>query len=90
MFGFEYTAPELFDIKELITLRGGWLPPQNEFIDQPLSKLFVNNAFESSKGIGANIPWSSSFTTWGGTLKIKPLDWYYAKAGLFMSLPSSD
>jgi hypothetical protein len=68
---------------------GGWLQPQKEFIEQPLSKLFVNNAFESSKGIGANIPFSSSFSTWGGTLKIKPVDWYYAKAGLFMAYPQA-
>jgi len=88
-FGLEYSTPELFGMKEFVTLRGGWLQPQKEFIDQPLSKLFVNNAFESSKGIGANIPFSSSFSTWGGTLKVKPLSWYYAKAGLFMAYPSS-
>jgi len=88
-FGLEYTTPELFGIKELITLRGGWLALQKEFVDQPLSKLFVNNAFESSKGIGGNIPFSSSFTTWGGDLKIKPVSWYYAKAGLFMSYPQA-
>ena len=52
-FGLEYETPELLGIKEFVTLRGGWLQPQKEFVDQPLSKLFVNNAFESSKGIGA-------------------------------------
>ena len=88
-FGLEYETPELLGIKEFVTLRGGWLQPQKEFVDQPLSKLFVNNAFESSKGIGANIPFSSSFTTWGGTLKIKPVKWYYAKAGLFMAYPNA-
>ena len=84
-FGLTYSTPELFGAKEFLTLTGGWLQPQKEFIDQPLSKLFVNNAFESSKGVGANIPFSSSFTTWGGTLKIKPVEWFYAKAGLFMA-----
>jgi porin len=88
-FGLTYATPELFGIKEFLTLTGGWIQPQKEFIDQPLSKLFVNNAFESSKGIGANIPFSSSFTTWGGTLKVKPLDWHYVKAGLFMSYPQA-
>jgi porin len=88
-FGLGYTTPELFGIKELLTLRGGWLQPQKEFIDQPLSKLFVNNAVESAKGIGGNIPFSSSFTTWGGTLQVKPLEWYYAKAGLFMAYPQA-
>ena len=73
-FGLTYTTPELFGIKDFLTVTGGWLRPQSEFIEQPLSKLFVNNAFESSKGIGANIQFSSSFSTWGGTLKIKPVD----------------
>ena len=88
-FGLTYTTPELFGTKEFLTLTGGWIQPQKEFIEQPLSKLFVNNSFESSKGIGANIPFSSSFTTWGGTLKVKPIDWYYAKVGLFMSYPEA-
>lgn len=88
-FGLEYTTPELLGMKEFLTLRGGWIQPQKEFIDQPLSKLFVNNSFESSKGVGANIPFSSSFSTWGGTLKVKPVSWYYAKAGLFMAYPSA-
>ncbi|OJV03186.1 MAG: hypothetical protein BGO12_20850 [Verrucomicrobia bacterium 61-8] len=88
-FGLEYSTPEILGMKEFLTLRGGWLQPQKEFIDQPLSKLFVNNSFESSKGIGANIPFSSSFSTWGGTLKLKPVSWYYAKAGLFMSYPNA-
>jgi len=88
-FGLQYTTPELFGVEDLLTLRGGWLQPQKEFIDQPLSKLFVNNAVESAKGVGGNIPFSSSFTTWGGTLEVKPLKWYYAKAGLFMAYPSA-
>jgi porin len=88
-FGLSYSTPELFGVKEFLTLTGGWIQPQKEFIDQPLSKLFVNNSFESSKGIGANIPFSSSFTTWGGTLRIKPVEWYYMKAGLFMSYPEA-
>lgn len=87
-FGVTY-APDMFGIKKFLTLTGGWIRPQKEFIDQPLSKLFVNNTFESSKGIGANIPFSSSFSTWGGTLKISPTKWYYAKGGLFMSFPQS-
>ena len=88
-FGLEYSTPELFGIEEFLTIRGGWLQPQKEFIDQPLSKLFVNNAVESAKGIGGNIPFSSSFSTWGGTLEVKPTKWYYAKAGLFMAYPGA-
>ena len=86
-FGAEYTTPELFGIEEFLNMKGGWLRPQREFIDQPLSKLFLNNAINSSKGIGGNIPFSSSFSTWGGTLTVKPADWQYTKAGLFMAYP---
>jgi len=88
-FGLKYTTPELFGAEDFLTLTGGWLRPQKEFIDQPLSKLFMNNAIESAKGIGGNIPFSSSFSTWGGTLEIKPLKWHYAKAGVFMTFPEA-
>lgn len=86
-FGAEYTAPELFGVEEWLVLKGGWLRPQREFVDQPLSKLFLNNAINSAKGIGGNIPFSSSFSTWGGTITAKPVDWQYTKAGLFMAYP---
>ncbi|HRJ71900.1 MAG TPA: carbohydrate porin [Terrimicrobiaceae bacterium] len=88
-FGLAYTAPEMFGIDNFLTFSGGWLQPQLEFITQPLSKLFVNSAFESSKGIGANIPFSSSFSTWGGVLTLRPVDWYYAKGALFMAYPQA-
>lgn len=88
-FGLQYVTPELFGIKELLTLRGGWIQPQKEFIDQPLSKLFINNAIESAKGVGGNIPFSSSYSTWGGTLKIKPVKDTYVKTGFFMSYPDA-
>lgn len=88
-FGVEIGSADLLPVKDMVVLRAGWLRPQKEFLDQPLSKLFVNNTIESSKGIGGNIPFSSSFSTWGGTLKVKPVDWYYAKAGLFMAFPKA-
>jgi carbohydrate-selective porin OprB len=88
-FGLEYATPEAFGVKQFLTLRGGWIQPQKEFIDQPLSKLFVNNTFESSKGIGGNIPFSSSYSTWGGTLKLKPTEWFYMKGGAFLAFPSA-
>ncbi len=88
-FGLEIGTAENLPVKDMIVLRGGWLQPQKEFADQPLSKLFVNNAVNSAKGIGGNIPFSSSLSTWGGTLKVKPLDWYYVKGGLFMAYPSA-
>jgi len=88
-FGLEIGTDDILSVKDMIVFRGGWLQPQREFIDQPLSKLFLNNAVNSAKGVGGNIPFSSSFSTWGGTLKVKPLDWYYAKGGLFMAYPSA-
>jgi len=86
-FGLEIGSGDLLPVEDMVVARGGWLQPQKEFIDQPLSKLFLNNAVNSAKGVGGNIPFSSSASTWGGTLKVKPLDWYYAKAGLFMAFP---
>lgn len=88
-FGMEISSENMLPVEDMIVLRGGWLQPQKEFIDQPLSKLFLNNAVNSSKGVGGNIPFSSSFSTWGGTLKITPLEWYYAKAGIFMAYPNA-
>jgi len=88
-FGLEYSTPELFGIENFATLRGGWLQPQKEFIDQPLSKLFINNAVNSAKGVGGNIPFSSSFSTWGGTLNLKPTKEFYFKGGLFMAYPQA-
>lgn len=87
-FGFTYTTPELFGIGDLLTLTGGWLQPQKEFIEQPLARLFANNAMASAEGLGGNIPFSSSFSTWGGTIQVKPADWHYTKLGLFMSYPN--
>jgi carbohydrate-selective porin OprB len=84
-FGLDYVVPELFGRADALTLRGGWLQPQREFITQPLSRLFANNALGSAEGLGGNIPFGSSFTTWGGTIEATPEDWSYAKAGLFMS-----
>ncbi len=87
-FGLSY-SPELFGVKDFFTLTGGWLQPQSYFVDQPLSKLFVNASFVTSKGLGANIPFSSAFSSWGGLLKVKPVDLWYAQAGLFLAYPEA-
>ncbi len=88
-FGLEIGTSDLLPVKDMVVFRGGWLRPQTEFIDQPLSKLFLNNAVNSAKGVGGNIPFSSSFSTWGGTLKVKPVESYYIKGGLFMAFPQA-
>lgn len=88
-FGLEYDSGNLLPVKNLFCLRGGWLMPQREFVDQPLSRLFLNGAVSSAKGIGGNIPFTSSFSTWGGTLQIKPFSWQYTKLGLFMAYPKA-
>ena len=86
-FGLEASTAKLLPVKDMFTLRAGWLQPQTEFLDQPHSKGFLNNSINSAKGIGGNIPFSSSSSTWGGTLRVKPTEWSYAKGGLFMSYP---
>ena len=87
-FGLRYAPASLFGVEDLLTLQGGWLRPQQEFILQPVAQLFADNALASSRGLGGNIPFSSSFSTWGGTLQVKPADWQYTKLGLFMSYPN--
>ncbi len=88
-FGLTYATPELFGVENLVTLTGGWLRPQREFVHQPLAGLFANNAMAVAKGLGGNIPFSASFSSWGGTLLVKPADWQYTKLGLFMSYPEA-
>lgn len=88
-FGLEAGTSTMLDIKDMIVFRAGWLQPQKEFIDQPLSKLFLNNAVNSAKGVGGNIPFGSSFSTWGGTLNVKLHESVYVKNGLFMSYPQA-
>lgn len=83
-----YTTPELFGVKEFLTLSGGWQNPTDVFITQPLNKFFINNTFTSGRGLSANgIPWGGSYAAWGGYLKVKPIDWYYAQAGLYLAIP---
>jgi porin len=86
-----YTTPELFGIKELLTVSGGWQNPYDDlFAWLPASKSgFRNNGIVANKGISANddVDWSSSYAAWGGYLKIKPTDWFYAMAGLYMAIP---
>jgi len=83
-----YTTPELFGVKQLLTISGGWQNPTDIFITQPLNKFFVNNTFNSGRGLSANgIPWGGSYAAWGGYVKVKPLDWYYAQAGLYLAIP---
>lgn len=86
-FGLEYTTPELFGIEELLEFKAGWLRPRTEFMDQQYTNFFVNNATATGDSVGANIPFSTSFSTWGGTVEIKPVDWQYTKLALFMSYP---
>lgn len=88
-FGIELSSTSFLPVEDMIFIRAGWLQPQTEFADQPLSKLFYNNAVNSAKGIGGNIPYSSSLSTWGGTIQIKPTDWAYVKGGLFMAYPQA-
>ena len=88
-FGLRYTTPEMFGAKNFLTLTGGWLRPYKDFLVQPLSVNFANAAIQLTKGMGGNIPFSSSFSTWGGIVEARPVKWSYTKAGLFMSYPEA-
>ena len=87
-FGLLLDSAKLLPVEHMLTLKLGWLQPQREFADQPLSKLFLNNAVNSAKGLGGNIPFSSSESTWGGTFNVRPHDDFYLRNALFMTFPN--
>lgn len=88
-FGLRHQTGEVFGIKNFATFSGGWLRPKDEFLEQPLVGLFVNSPMATSEGIGGDIPFGGSFSTWGGTIQARAADWQYTKVGLFMSFPQS-
>jgi len=61
----EYTTPN-----KAVMINAGWENPYEQFLQQPLSKLFDNNAITSSKGIGGaagpGIPVVNPFANPGG------------------------
>lgn len=85
-----WKSGDLFAIPDLVLVNGGWTNPYFWFIQQPASKLFVNNAIHQTKGLpNSGFPWSGSYNTWGGHLEVKPVDWHYAQAGLYMAIPGA-
>jgi carbohydrate-selective porin OprB len=88
-FYLTYVTPELFGVKDFLTISGGWQNPYDFFLDSPNSKLFTNSSIGTSKGLGANIAWGSSYAAWGGFVKVKPSDLYYAMAGLYEAVPEA-
>ena len=109
----EYTTPD-----KMVTINAGWENPYDQFLQQPLSKMFENNSIASAKGIGGTpgagiavvnkassvnaagvptkgsvsfyktspVPWSSSYASWGGTLKIRPTKSLYLQSGLYLAI----
>lgn len=73
----------LFD--GVLTLVGGRTSPYNYFAQQPLRKLFINNSFASSEGMGSNIPWGSSYVAWGGHVQFRPVKPVYVQAGIYQA-----
>ena len=79
-------------------LKGGWMNPYEDFLSQPESKFYQNNAIAAAKGIGGGIkyyqagktysgqgvPWTSTYDTWGGEFRVKPSSETYLRtfAGL--------
>ena len=74
---------------ERVSLLAGWIQPQQHFLQQPLSKLVLNHAVLSAKGVGGNIPFVSSFSTWGGLISWRPRNGGHIKAGAFMTYPDA-
>jgi carbohydrate-selective porin OprB len=88
-FFLTWESRDLLPVKDMITISGGWTNPYYAFAQQPESKLFVNNAINQTKGLGANIPFNGTYAGWGGHLKVKPTTWSYAQAGLYMAIPNA-
>lgn len=87
-FYLSYTTPELFGIRHLLTISGGWQNPYEFFARQEDAKLFRNCVIVSGKGISSNgVGWSSSYAAWGGMVKVAPCDWSYTQAGVYMAIP---
>lgn len=87
-FYLAYTTPELFGIPRLLTLSAGWQNPYEFFARQEDAKLFRNNVIVSGKGISSNgVGWSSSYAAWGGTLQVRPSEFWYVQGGLYMAIP---
>jgi porin len=78
-----WRSEDLLWTKDALTVRAGWMNPWDFFIQQDNALFFINNALNSARGIGGNIPWSSSFSGWGGMIKIKPVEQTYLQVGVF-------
>ncbi|MDD5199074.1 MAG: carbohydrate porin [Terrimicrobiaceae bacterium] len=88
-FFLTWESRDWLPVKDMFTISGGWQNPYHFFAQQAESKLFVNNAITQTKGIGANIPFNGTYAAWGGYAKIKPTNWSYAQAGLYMAIPDA-
>jgi len=85
-----WKSGDLLGPENFLTLSGGWTNPYFSFIQQPASKLFVNNAIQQTKGFAnSGFPWSGSYNTWGGHLRLQPVSWHYAQAGLYLAIPGA-
>jgi len=96
---FLYKTDKTMDPQFL--LKFGWINPYEDFLTQPESKNFENNAIASAKGIGGavggytkgvktysvtSVPWSSSYDSWGGMLRAKPSASTYVQTYLGLSI----
>ncbi|HEY5891724.1 MAG TPA: carbohydrate porin [Chthoniobacterales bacterium] len=84
---FTWKSQNLLWTKDAIVARAGWIRPVDTFIQQTENRFFGNNAF-TTNGI-ANMPWSGSYTTWRGELRVKPVDWHYIQLGLYSAFPGT-
>lgn len=88
-FFLTWESQNLLPVEDMVTLSAGWLNPYQTFVQQPESKLFVNNAITQTKGLGANIPFNGSYAAWGGFAKVKPTTWSYLQGGLYAAIPNA-
>ncbi|HEY5753251.1 MAG TPA: carbohydrate porin [Chthoniobacterales bacterium] len=82
-----WKSQDLLWTKDAILVRAGWIRPVDTFIVQNENRFFGNNAF-TTNGI-ASLPWSGSYTSWGGELRVKTADWHYVQLGLYSAFPGT-
>ena len=84
--GSHATSP----VKDMMTLSADGLTRISRSSSSRNLRLFVNNAIHQTKGlVNSGFPWSGAYNTWGGHIKVKPVDWSYVQAGLYMAISGS-
>jgi len=74
-----------------LNVRVGRMASGDEFMSSPLYWMFVQSGFDGNPfGIFLNAPGMSAYpiATWGLRVRVEPVEWFYAMAGVFNGDPT--